>query len=359
MCPSSPDGYASTGRRLRREGGQHLALERLDQRGLVGRHAFRRRMRCGRHRTGPAAALPTTSGSTMKLARRAAGRGARPAAGRGSWGWRRRRSSGRRRFPSPGGTGRAPRRRRETRSRPAGAAWSSPNDTRARYWPLRASFRHTVAKRKPMLRVQRLEHRQDHVVDLAVARGAHLGHVLHAGQQQVARIVRLAARVGSRLRRPRRRPWWPAAAHSAGRRCRPASASAPGAAAACSCFAAGRSFRSARWSNSVVQLVGVEVRAPRRSAPAGRALPAWRPGRPLRASRRDTSRLNEATWRIHSPRLAAAFSAPGGSGASARTITSGNLPFGQHGFGQRVVAAAEDHLRGLRQACACRWRSAH
>jgi hypothetical protein len=34
---------------------------------------------------------------------------------------------------------------------------------------------------------------------LCVAGGAHLGHVLHPGQQQLARILRLAARVGALL----------------------------------------------------------------------------------------------------------------------------------------------------------------
>ena len=46
-------------------------------------------------------------------------------------------------------------------------------------------------------------------------------------------------------------------------------------------------------------------------------------GSELLAIRRDTSMPNDATWRIHSARFDGAFSAPGGSGASERTITSG------------------------------------
>ena len=42
----------------RRKRGQQLSLERLDQRRLVGRHAFRRRLRRGRRRTGRAAPCP-------------------------------------------------------------------------------------------------------------------------------------------------------------------------------------------------------------------------------------------------------------------------------------------------------------
>ncbi|EEF24529.1 conserved hypothetical protein, partial [Ricinus communis] len=206
-------------------------------------------------------------------------------------------------------------------------------------------LQHDCREAEAQRRVQRLQHGHDDVVGLVPAGGAHLGDVLHAGQQQVARVLRLAARVATLVlflaRAQRRQQQHVGQAALVFRR------RAARHGLQVHALQEARHFERDRLEQ-LVQLGRTEVQ---RSAVARQQRLRFR-----RVGRRGGPAHQARHVQAERRHLAHPFAAVDGQLERARLQRAlgahddvRDLPFAQHGLGQGVEAAAEDHLRGLRR----------